>query len=127
MDQVVEVRSQADAASVVSVNSSEPPEESGLLSDLWRRVRYIRWRNTVEQVVHVPEGSSPTGNLQDVLNEVSGQAPDEPAPSEAPSSSGRDVEKCGVCERSFNHRGPTVTCSGCAQALREVYEDVRES
>ena len=88
MDQVVDAGPQADSVSVISVTSSAEAEESGLLSDLWRRVRYMRGRNSAEQVVHAPEGSSPTGSLQGMLNEVSGQAPDEPAPSEdAPSSS----------------------------------------
>ena len=110
MNQVVEARSRADTVSVVSVTSSEPGDESGLLTGLWRRVR---------DAVHSPANS--TGNLQEVLNEVSGQAQDEPVPSEAPSSSGTDVEKCGVCERSFRHRGPKVTCSGCGKNAHKNY------
>ena len=110
MDQVVEARTQADAVSVVSVTSSEPVEESGFLSGLWRRVRGL----------HSPASS--TGNLQEVLNEVSDQVQDDdPVPSEPPSSSGQDVEKCGVCERSFRHRGPKVTCSGCGKNTHKNY------
>ena len=41
MDQVVEVRSQADAVEVVSVRSSEPVDESRVLTDLLRRVREL--------------------------------------------------------------------------------------
>ena len=79
-------------------------------------------RRTQEQVVHAPEGSDAIGNLQEMLNEVSGQVPDEPGPpDDAPSSSGPGVEKCGVCERSFNHRGPTVTCKGCAKRVHKSY------
>ena len=121
MDQVVDARPQADAVSVVSVTSSEPVEESGLLSGLWRRVRHIGGQNPSGTRVHSPAGSSSTGNLQEVINEVSGQAQDEPVPSEAPSSSGQDVEKCGVCERSFRHRGPKVTCSGCGKNAHKNY------
>ena len=117
--EAVEVRSQADAASVVSVHSSAPSE--GVLSDLWRRVRRFRGRSPVEPLEDAAEGGSPTRNLQDVINTVSGQAQDDPVPSEAPSSSPPDVERCGVCERSFNHRGPTVKCSGCAKRVHKNF------
>ena len=120
MDQVVQP--QPDVVSVVSVTSSAEAEESGLILDLWRRVSRMGRRTPQGQVVHAPEGSSPTGNLQGMLNEVSGQVPDEPGPSEdAPSSSGPDVEKCGVCERSFRYRGPKVTCSGCSKKVHKNY------
>ena len=64
MDQVVEAQPQPDAASVVSVTSSAEAEESGLILDLWRRVSRMGRRTPQGQVVHVPEGSSPIGNIQ---------------------------------------------------------------
>ena len=118
-EQVVETQHHADAeevASVVSVASSVEPEEPGIISDLWRRVRRYG-RQAQEQIVHTPEESEGTDNLQEMLNEMSGQAPDdEGPPDDELSSSVTDGEKCGVCERSFRNRGPTVICAGCTKS-----------
>ena len=122
MEQVDETQHHADAeevVSVVSVASSVESEEPGIISDLWRRVRRYG-RRAQEQSVHTPEESEGTNNLQEMLNEVSGQVPDdEGPPDDEPSSSVSGGEKCGVCERSFRNRGPTVTCAGCTKRVHK--------
>ena len=125
MDQVVEVQSQPDAVSVISVQSSSvDAEETTLIQDLWRRVRSRMGRRPPQgRDANASGGSSPSGDLQGMLNEVSGQVPEEQPgpPDDAPSSSASTAEKCSVCERSFRHRGPTVTCSGCSKKVHKSY------
>ena len=100
----------AGSSEVVSVASSVEPEEPGIIQDLWRRVRRYGRRTQEEQIVAREESD----DLQEMLNEVSGQVPDDGGPpdEEPPSSSASGVERCGVCERSFRNRGPTVTSVG---------------
>ena len=109
----------AGSSEVVSVASSREPEEPGIIQDLWRRVSRYRRRTQEDQVV----AREPSDDLQDVLNEVSGQVPDDEGPpdEEPPSSSVSGVERCGVCERSFRNRGPTVTCAGCTKKVHKNY------
>ena len=108
----------AGSSEVVSVASSAEPEEPGLIQDLWRRVSRYGRRAQEGQIVAREE----SGDLQGMLNEVSGQVPHEgPPDEEPPSSSESGVQRCGVCERSFRDRGPTATCPGCTKRVHKHY------
>ena len=122
MEQVVGTQHHANAEEIISVASSGEPEESSIISDLWRRVRRYGQssRRAQEQIVQAPEEGD--DNLQEMLNEVAGQVPDDDGPpDDEPSSSASGGEKCGVCERSFRNRGPTVTCAGCTKKVHKNY------
>ena len=123
MEQVVGTQHHANAEEIISVASSGEPEESSMISESWRRVRRygLSTRQAQEQIAEAPEEGD--DHLQEMLNEVSGQVPDDDGPpdDEPPSSSAAGGEKCGVCERSFRNRGPTVTCAGCTKRVHKNY------
>ena len=68
------------AEEVVSVGSSVDPEEPSMISDLWHRVRRYGQasRQVQEQIVEAPEESD--DDLQEMLDEVAGQVPDDDEP-----------------------------------------------
>ena len=106
---------------VVEVQSSMDPEESALIPALMERVREFGQarRRVQEQIVVAPvEGDG----LREMLDEVSAQAPGGHVSSDDDcSSSTSGDEKCGVCERSFRHRGPVSKCVGCTKRVHRNY------
>ena len=103
------------------VESSIDQEQSALIPGLMRRVRQFGQgrQQAQEQIVVAPTASD---GLQGMLDEVSGQAPGSHVSSDGDCSSSKpDDEKCGVCERSFRHRGPILKCAGCAKNVHRNY------
>ena len=101
--------------------SSLTVEEIEMLPGLMQRAHECRRarEEAQEQIVEAPQVSN---GLQDVLDEVADQVPDdeESSDEDAPSSTSR-IEECGVCERSFRHREPVVTCVGCTKSVHNQY------
>ena len=128
MDQPLVSHQQGDTVELLSsspevqeVESSLDPGESVLITGLMQRVsQYGQARRQVqEQIVEAPEESD---GLQEVLDEVAGQVPDDDeSPDDDSSSSTSGGEKCGVCERSFRNRGPVVRCAGCTKRVHRDY------
>ena len=106
------------------VESSTEQDESTLIPGLERRVRQFgqsrRQVQAQQQIVEAPEVSD--GGLQEMFDEVAGQAPGSRISSGGDCSSSKpDDEKCGVCERSFRHRGPILKCAGCAKDVHRNF------
>ena len=122
MEQALVSQQQGYTEEVIEVESSLDPEESSMIASLLQRVRHYgqAGRQVQEQIVEAPEESG--DDLQEMLNEVADQVPDDDEPpDDDPSSSTSGGEKCGVCERSFRNRGPTVTCAGCTKKVHKNY------
>ena len=102
------------------VESSLDPGKSVLMTGLMQRVRQFGQANrqVQEQIVEAPEEGD---DLQEVLNQVAGQVPDDDeSPDDDSSSSTSSGEKCGVCSRSLRNR-PIAKCAGCTKRVHKDY------
>ena len=117
MEQITEAQERPEAVPVVEVESSVEGEHPGILVNIWDRMSRFGRRQVSSE-----RDRDSSRDLEDMLNDVAGNVPDdESPPDDEPSSSSSTADRCGVCDRSFRNRGVRVLCTGCGKQVHKEH------